>query len=256
MLLQDKVAVITGGSLGLGLETAQVFVKQGATVVITGRTEKTLKEAVEAAQRGAAGGGTIEYFVADVSDEQSCRATVEYVITNYGRIDILFNNAGVLRVYETHETPTDVWDETFAINVRGTFLMSKFTIPHMLERGKGCIVNNSSILGSHAAPGCAAYIATKGAIAQLTRAMAVEYAARGIRTNAICPGTTTTPLVEDLFEQTDDPQAARRVWESYNPMGRLGKPYEIAKGVLFLCDDEVEFMNGSMLSIDGGWTAR
>jgi len=210
MLLQNKVAVITGGSLGLGLETAHLFVRQGATVVITGRTEKTLQDAVEAVRSGVDGGGTIDYYVANVSDEEACRSTVESVITKHGRIDILFNNAGVLRVYETAETPTDVWDETFAINVRGTFLMSKFTIPHMLERGKGCIINNSSILGSHAAPGCAAYIATKGAIAQLTRAMAVEYAARGIRTNAICPGTTVTPLVEDLFEQTDDPQAARR----------------------------------------------
>ena len=187
-MMHDKIALITGGSLGLGLETAQLFVKKGATVVITGRTEKTLRDAVDMVRSEADGGGTIEYFVADVSDEEACRSTVEYVVSKHGRIDILFNNAGVLRVYETADTPTDVWDETFAINVRGTFLMSKFTIPHMLGRGTGCIVNNSSILGSHAAPGCAAYIATKGAIAQLTRAMAVEYAARGIRTNAICVG--------------------------------------------------------------------
>lgn len=256
MVLQDKVAVITGGSLGLGLETAQLFVKEGATVVITGRTEKTLQDAVDAARSRTDGAGSIEYYVADVSDEEACRSTVEHVIGKYGRIDILFNNAGVLRVYETLETPIEVWDQTFAINVRGTFLMSKFTLSHMLERGAGCIVNNSSILGSRAAPGCAAYIATKGAIVQLTRAMAVEYGARGVRTNAICPGTTVTPLVEDLFEQTDDPRAARQVWENYNPMGRLGKPSEIAKGVLFLCDDDVQFMNGSMLNIDGGWIAR
>src|SRR5689334_12397897 len=105
MLLQNKVALITGGSLGLGLETAHLFVRQGATVVITGRTEKTLQDAAQAVRSGAGGGGTVDYYVADVSDEEACRSTVEYVITKYGRIDILFNNAGVLRVYETAETP-------------------------------------------------------------------------------------------------------------------------------------------------------
>ena len=255
MKLKDKVAIITGGSLGLGKETALLFYREGAKVVITGRTEERLREAVEEAKAQGAG-GEIGYFVADVSEEEDCRSTIEHVIDKYGRIDILFNNAGVLWVYNTHETPLEIWDKTFAINVRGTYLMSKFTIPHMLEQGGGCIVNNSSILGSRAAPGCAAYISTKGAVTQLTRAMAVEYAQQGIRVNAICPGTTVTPLVEDLFEQTDDPAGARKVWESYNPMGRLGKPSEIAKGVLFLCDDEVSFMNGSMLNIDGGWIAR
>ncbi len=255
MKLKDKVAIITGGSLGLGKETALLFYDEGASVVITGRTEKTLKEAVdEARSRGE--GGEIEYLIADVSKVEDCRNTVDYVMKKYGRIDILFNNAGVLWVYNTHETPIEIWDKTFDINVRGTFLMSKLTIPHMLSRGKGCIVNNSSILGSRAAPGCAAYIATKGAITQFTRAMAVEYAKHGTKVNAICPGTTVTPLVEGLFEQTDDPEGARRIWESYNPMGRLGKPSEIARGVLFLCDDEVEFMTGSMLNIDGGWIAR
>lgn len=255
MKLKDKVAIITGGSLGLGKETALLFYREGAKVVITGRTEDRLKTAVEEA-RAQGPGGEIEYFVADVSSEEDCRGTVDYVMNKYGRIDVLFNNAGVLWVYNTHETPLEIWDKTFDINVRGTYLMSKFSIPHMMEQGKGCIVNNSSILGSRAAPGCAAYVATKGAITQLTRAMAVEYAPHGIRVNAICPGTTVTPLVEDLFEQTDDPEGARKLWESYNPMGRLGKPSEIARGVLFLCDDEVEFMTGSMLNIDGGWIAR
>ncbi|MER3446178.1 MAG: hypothetical protein C4291_04760 [Candidatus Dadabacteria bacterium] len=113
-----------------------------------------------------------------------------------------------------------------------------------------------TLLGERAAPGCAAYIATKGAIAQLTRAMAVEYAKDGIRVNAICPGTTVTPMVTGLFDQTEDPQASWKLWESYNPMERLGKPEEIARGVLFLCEEGVEFMTGSMLHIDGGWIAR
>jgi NAD(P)-dependent dehydrogenase (short-subunit alcohol dehydrogenase family) len=253
MRLKDKVALVTGGSLGLGKTTALLFAKEGAKVIITGRTEKTLKETAEEAKKE---GLEIDYLVSDVSVEEDCKEAVDYVVNKYGRIDILFNNAGVLWVYTTHETPTDIWDKTFAINVRGTYLMSKYTIPHMLKQGKGCIVNNSSILGSRAAPGCAAYIATKGAIAQLTRAMAVEYAKNGIRVNAICPGTTVTPMVEGLFEQTEDPKATWELWESYNPMGRLGRPEEIARGVLFLCEDGVEFMTGNMLNIDGGWIAR
>lgn len=253
MKLEGKVALITGGSLGLGRETAILFAEEGADVVITGRTEKTLKEAVQMAKDQ---GHDIEYMRGDVSVEEDCKRVVEQVIDKYGRIDILFNNAGVLWVYNTHETPTEIWEKTFDINVKGTYFMSKYVIPHMISAGKGTIVNNSSILGSRAAPGCAAYIATKGAITQLTRAMAVEYAQQGIRVNAICPGTTVTEMVENLFEQTEDPDGARKLWEGYNPMGRLGKPQEIAKGVLFLCEDGVDFMTGSMLNIDGGWIAR
>lgn len=253
MKLKEKVALITGGSLGLGRETALLFAEEGADVVITGRTENTLKQAVEMAKGRNL---DIEYLVGDVSVEEDCKRVVEHVVNKYGKIDILFNNAGVLWVYNTHETPTEIWEKTFDINVKGTYLMSKYVIPHMINAGKGSIVNNSSILGSRAAPGCAAYIATKGAITQLTRAMAVEYAQSGIRVNAICPGTTVTEMVENLFKQTEDPEGARKVWESYNPMGRLGKPPEIAKGVLFLCEDGVEFMTGSMLNIDGGWIAR
>lgn len=253
MKLKDKTALITGGSLGLGRETALLFAEEGARVIITGRTEQTLKEAQKMAKdRGL----DIEYIVGDVSKEEDCKRVVDSVIDKYGRIDILFNNAGVLWVYITHETPTEIWEKTFDINVKGTYFMSKYVIPHMINAGKGTIVNNSSILGSRAAPGCAAYIATKGAVSQLTRAMAVEYAQYGIRVNAICPGTTVTEMVENLFKQTEDPDGARKVWEDYNPMHRLGKPSEIARGVLFLCEDGVEFMTGSMLNIDGGWIAR
>jgi NAD(P)-dependent dehydrogenase (short-subunit alcohol dehydrogenase family) len=253
MKLKDKVALITGGSLGLGKATAILFAKEGAKVVITGRTEKTLKETAEEARKE---GLTIDYIVSDVSKEEDCKAAVDYTINKYGRIDILFNNAGILHVATTHETPTEIWDKTFAINVRGTYLMSKYTIPHMLKQGKGCIVNNSSVLGLKAVPAVAAYNATKGAITQLTRSMALEYSDKGIRVNAICPGTIVTPLVEGLFDQTEDRKATEELFKSFHPIGRLGRPEEIAHAVLFLCDDNVGFMTGSMLSVDGGWIAR
>jgi len=252
MKLKNKVTIITGGSQGIGKVTAFLFAKEGAKVVITGRTEKSLKQAVKKAGNE---GLKIEYLVSDVAKEEDCKEAVDHVVNRYGRIDILFNNAGVLYTGTTHETPTEIWDKTFAVNVRGTYLMSRYAIPHMLKQGKGCIINNSSILGLKAVPGVAAYNATKGAVTQLTRSMALEYASKGIRVNAICPGTIVTPMVEGLFEQFGNRKSAEDLFKSFHPIGRLGRPEEIAHAVLFLCDDNVEFMTGTMLSVDGGWIA-
>ena len=253
MKLKNKVALITGGSLGLGKATAHLFAEEGASVVITGRTEKTLVEKVGKAKEA---GHEISHIVSDVSKESDCREAVDFTIDKYGKIDILFNNAGILGTGSTHETEIDFWDKIFDINVKGTFMMSKFTIPHMLEQGGGCIVNNSSVLGIKAVPGVAAYNATKGAITQLTRSMALEYATQGIRVNAICPGTIETPMVEGLFDAFPSREEAENLFKSFHPMGRLGRSEEIANAVLFLCDDCVRFMTGTMLSVDGGWVAK
>lgn len=253
MKLKDKVALITGGSLGLGKSTALLFAEEGAKVIITGRTEKTLKAVAEEAKKK---GLDIDYLVSDVSKESDCKDAVDYVINKYGKIDILFNNAGVLFTGTTHETNTETWDKIFDINVKGTFFMSKYTIPHMLEKGYGCIVNNSSVLGLKAVPGVAAYNATKGAVTQLTRSMALEYADKGIRVNAICPGTIETPMVDGLLDSMPDRSGAEELFKSFHPMGRFGTPEEIAHSVLFLCEDNVGFMTGNMLSVDGGWIAR
>ncbi len=252
MKLEGKVALITGGSLGLGKATAHLFAQEGANVVITGRTEKTLVEKVEKAKEA---GHEISHIVSDVSIESDCREAVDFTLDKYGKIDILINNAGILGVGRTHETEIDFWDKIFAINVRGTYLMSKFTIPHMLENGGGCIVNNSSVLGLKALPGVAAYNSTKGAITQLTRSMALDYAKDGIRVNAICPGTIETPMVDGLLDGMPDRDAAEELFKSFHPMGRFGTPEEIAHAVLFLCDDSIGFMTGTMLSVDGGWVA-
>jgi len=252
MKLEGKVALITGGSLGLGKATAHLFAQEGANVVITGRTEKTLVEKVGKAKEA---GHDISHIVSDVSIESNCREAVDFTLDKYGKIDILINNAGILGVGRTHETEIDFWDKIFAINVRGTYLMSKFTIPHMLENGGGCIVNNSSVLGLKALPGVAAYNSTKGAITQLTRSMALDYAKDGIRVNAICPGTIETPMVEGLLDGMPDRDAAEELFKSFHPMGRFGTPEEIAHAVLFLCDDSIGFMTGTMLSVDGGWVA-
>lgn len=253
MKLKGKVALITGGSLGLGKATAHLFAQEGANVVITGRTEKTLVEKVAKAKEA---GHEILHIVSDVSIEADCREAVDFTLEKYGKIDILFNNAGILITGLTHDTEIDYWDKIFDINVKGTFMMSKFVIPHMLENGGGCIINNSSVLGLKAVPGVAAYNATKGAVTQLTRSMALEYAQQGIRVNAICPGTIETPLVEGLLDSMPDRNAAEEMFKSFHPMGRFGTAEEIAHAVLFLCDDNVQFMTGTMLSVDGGWVAR
>ncbi len=253
MKLKGKVALITGGSLGLGKATAFLFAKEGATVVITGRTEQTLKEAVsEAEDKGL----SIDYMVSDVAKEEDCKNVVEYTVEKYGAVDILFNNAGILAAAPTHETAVEQWDKIFSINVRGTFMMSKFAIPHMLKKGGGCIVNNSSVLGLKAVAGFTSYVSSKGAVTQLTRAMALDYASQGIRVNAICPGSIVTPMVTNMIGATEDEIATEEMIVSFHPVGRLGQPDEIANAVLFLCQDGVDFMTGSMLSVDGGWIAK
>jgi len=178
-------------------------------------------------------------------------------VSKFGRIDILFNNAGVSYMGVTHETSTELWDKTFDINVKGIYLMSKYAIPYMTEEKSGCIVNNSSILGLKASrAGFAAYSSSKGAANQLTRSMALEYADKGIRVNGICPGTIYTPMMDDLFDEWDDREAGEKRYISVHPIGRLAQPEEIAHAVLFLCDDNIKFMTGTMLSVDGGMSAK
>ncbi len=252
--LKGKVALITGGGTGVGKATARLFAEEGATVVITGRTEKTLKETAADINNG---GTRVSFVVSDVSSEADCKSAVEHTVNKFGRIDILFNNAGVCYRANTHETPTGLWNETFDVNVKGAYLMSRYTIPRMIEQSSGSIVNNSSILGLKASPaGFAAYTASKGALNQLTKSMALEYADKGIRVNAICPGTTYTPMMDKLFDEWDEREIGEKRYISVHPIGRLAQPEEIARAVLFLCEDNVKFITGTMLSIDGGMSAK
>jgi len=256
MSLEGRVAIITGGSLGIGKSTAHLFAKEGAKVVISGRNEDSLKKAIDEAEEVA---GEIGYVVSDVSKEVDCKNLVEYTKNKYGKIDILFNNAGVLPLGVTHETSIEDWDYAFDINVKGSFMMAKYVIPHMIEQGGGTIINNASILGLKAIPGAAAYNSTKGAIVQFTRSMALEYADKGIRVNCICPGTIWTPMVETFLKDSppEVEQFLKQLQPAANHLGRFGNPDEIAHSVKFLCDSEnVGFMTGSMLSVDGGWIAN
>ncbi len=253
--LKGKVALITGGTSGIGAATAHVFAREGAKVAITGR-RCDLGEAV-VAQIGQAGGEAI-FIAADVTRAEDCRRSIDETIAAYGRIDILFNNAGVVTKGALEETSEEDWARTFDVNVKGVYLMTKSVLPIMREQGKGVIVNNASDWGIVGGPGYTAYSASKGAIVLLTKSVALEVARDNIRVNAICPGDT---YVERWH--TDERRAdASSIEEELQamgedlPIGRVGTVKEIANAVLFLASDESSFMTGATLIVDGGNTAR
>jgi NAD(P)-dependent dehydrogenase (short-subunit alcohol dehydrogenase family) len=254
MKFKDKTVIVTGGGTGIGRETALLFAQQGANVVIIGRRIDKLRQVQKESIKL---GPEIDFLVNDISDEEQCKAIVEYVVEKYGNIDILINNAGILLPGSTHEISSLEWDKTFNVNVRGMWLMSKYVIPHMIEQRGGAIVNSSSVIGLKGFAGVAAYAASKGAVAQLTRCMALEYAHNHIRVNAICPGFVETPLVtEGFLERAEDRDDAIAYMKSLHPLGRIATAKEVAHSILFLCDDNSGFITGHLLPVDGGWSAR
>ncbi len=252
MRLQGKVALITGGTLGMGKATAVLFGKEGAAVAITGRDAGRGREALaEIEQTGAK---AID-LRADVRVAAECRRAVDETIKAFGRIDILFNNAGVWFPNTVINCSEEEWDTTIDVNLKGTFLMCKYVLPGMIDRGNGVIINNGSGWGIAGGNEAASYCASKGGVVLLTKAMAVDHSRQGIRINCICPGDVDTPMLRS--------DAAQRgiSWEEYlkgaeaRPMGRIGMPDEIAKAALFLASDDASFMTGSTLVVDGGGTA-
>jgi NAD(P)-dependent dehydrogenase (short-subunit alcohol dehydrogenase family) len=252
MRLQNKVALITGGTSGIGEATALLFAREGAKVAITGRNEPR-GHAVTA--RLLEQGGHAIFLRTDVRKAQECRRAVDETIKSFGRLDILFNNAGVFYPQTTLECSEEEWDLQIDINLKGTFLMSKFVLPGMIAQGSGVIVNNSSGWGIVGGDRAVAYCASKGGVVLLTKAMAVDHGRQGIRVNCICPGDVDTPMLPE------DARMRGLNWSEYiagcanRPMGRVGTPDEIAKAVLFLASDDSSFMTGAALVVDGGGTA-
>lgn len=252
MRLKNKVALITGGTSGIGEATALLFSNEGAKVAITGRNQ----------DRGRAisgkiteGGGEAVFLATDVSKSDHCRRAVEQTISAFGRLDILFNNAGVFYPHNALDCSEEEWDEQIDINLKGTFLMSKYALPHMIKQGSGVIINNSSGWGIVGGDKAVAYCASKGGVVLLTKAMAIDHGRQGIRVNCICPGDVDTPMLPE------DARMRGLKWEDYlagcnnRPMGRIGTADEIAKAVLFLASDDSSFMTGAALVVDGGGTA-
>ena len=249
MRLAGKTALITGASSGLGRVAAELFAAEGAAVVIADVVDGD--EAVEAIE---AAGGTASFVSCDVTDEESVRNAVRFAVEEHGGLHVLYNNAGVMLSDDDgpENTPLDTYERTMDINVKGVLLGCRHGIPAMLESGGGSIVNVASFVAHlGAATPQIAYTASKGAVLAMTREIAVMYARRGIRANALCPGPVMTPLLAKFL--SDDARRNRRL--VHIPMGRFGEPIEIAKGALFLASDDSGWMTGQSLIVDGGITA-
>ena len=257
MRLKNKVAIITGATSGIGKATALRFADEGADLVLTGR-RSSLGSAVEAECRQK--GVRCVFVETDHTKPEECQRVVDVALKEFNRIDILFNNAGIVTKGTADTTPEEVWMDTLNINVTAVWRMCKLVIPQMKKQGKGVIVNNGSdwsvVAGKNAFP----YIMSKGAVGMMTKAMALDYAREDIRVNAVCPGDTFVDrwIEKGYFEGSDPVTMEEVIKESseYIPMGRFGKPEEIADAVLFLASDESTFVTGHLLLVDGGNTAQ
>ena len=249
MRLENKVALISGGARGMGAVEAKLFAEEGAKVIIGDMLEEEGRK-VEAKINEA--GGECVFVLLDVSSEEAWQNAVNEAVSRYGKLDILVNNAGIYRAHNVEETTSDEWDQVMDINAKGVFLGTKHAIPAMRDAGGGSIVNISSVAGLVGSRATSAYNASKGAVRLLTKSTAIQYASDGIRANSVHPGTIETPMTEGFLA---DP-SMRQDRMDRTPIGRLGKPEDVAYGALFLASDEASFMTGSELVIDGGRTAE
>lgn len=246
MLLENKVAIITGAGSGFGRATAELYAKEGAKIVAVDFNEETVQETVTAIQDN---GGQAVAVKADVSMDEDVKNFIQTAIDTYGKIDILFNNAGIYAPGTVEETDIDDWNHSLDVNITALFLAGKYAMPYLKE-SKGNIINTASAGGIIGFPNAISYATTKGAVISFTRAMAVDYAEAGVRINAICPGTGETGMTKDLLEIDE-------IYEGFVspiPMKRLGKPNDIANAALFLGSDQASYITGHALPIDGGWT--
>ena len=249
MRLSDKVSIITGGGSGMGRTAALMFAAEGAKVVVADFSAEGGAETVRLVRDA---GGEATFVRTDIASEADAKAMVDHAIATYGRVDTLYNNAGIMpeEDHSVVDTPVEAWDRVMAVNVRGVFLGCKYAIPAMLEQGSGSVINVASFV---AILGCSvpqdAYTASKGAVLALTRSLAVQFAGRGVRSNAISPGPIETPL---LMEWLLKDEAAKQLRLARNPTGRFGKPEEIVHVAIYLASDESRWTNGANFVIDGG----
>jgi len=248
--LMGKVAIVTGGTSGIGRDTCVLFAKAGAKVVVAGRRELEGKETLELVR---AVGGDGMFVKADVSQTAQVQALLQETVKKFGRLDVAFNNAGIEgNTLPIVEQPEAEWDRTIAINLKGVWLCLKYEMQQMLKQGgPGAIVNMSSVAGLIGSSGFATYCASKHGVLGLTKSAALEGAPHGIRVNAVCPAVIETPMGERLF---GDPQV-RKYMTGLHPIGRFGTPMEVAEAVLWMCSDGASFMTGQSLVLDGGFLA-
>jgi NAD(P)-dependent dehydrogenase (short-subunit alcohol dehydrogenase family) len=252
--VEGKVAVVTGGALGLGKATCQVLAKEGATVAVT---DILPEEGQQLTKEMESSGGDARFWALDTSSEDQVKQVFSEIRHTFGKIDVLVNNAGIAGANKpTHELTLEEWERVMAVNVQGVFLCTKHVIPYMREAGGGSIINLSSIYGIVGAPDSPPYHASKGAVRLMTKTDALLYARDKIRVNSVHPGFIWTPMVENFLRSQGDLEAGRRQLDRLHPIGHVGEPDDIAYGVLYLASDEAKFVTGSELVIDGGYTAR
>ncbi|MCX8158811.1 MAG: glucose 1-dehydrogenase [Candidatus Pacearchaeota archaeon] len=251
--LKGKVAIITGGTSGIGLATAILFAKEGAKVVVASRDSDAGKIAIEQIK---ANNGDGIFVKTDVSNEDDVKILVAEALRKYKKLDILFNNAGIELQKPVVETSGEELSKVLDINLKGVFYGCKYAIPYMIRNGGGSIINNASSAGLVGFPNLAAYSASKGGVIALTKQIAIDYAKSKIRVNCICPGAIETPMIERFISKSPEPEETRKSLNEMHPLGRIGKAEEVANAVLFLASDESSFITGHILVVDGGLTAQ
>lgn len=246
MRLKDKIAIITGGGSGIGLATARAFCQEGAKVILFGRRKEKIQKAADELD------GSAIAVQGDMTNNGDLDQLINETLHNFKGIDILVNNAGLFNGAPLHEISDSQWDEMMDINIRSVFQLTKRVLPVMMAQKNGSIINISSILGLIAVPQVAAYNVSKGALNQFNRSIAVEYGSYGIRSNSICPGLIETDMTADLMKDEN----LMKEWSKEYPIGRFGKPEDVANACLYLASDESSFVTGTVLPVDGGFTAH
>lgn len=250
MRLKDKIALITGAGAGIGEATALLFADQGAKVIVADRDYDNAKKVAEKI------GANAFAVAADVAKSAEVEVMVKAGVAHFGGLDILVNNAGFGTLGTVVSLEEDLWDSVIDVNLKGVFLCSKFAIPELIRRGGGSIVNLASTISVVGVPDRAAYVAAKGGVAALTRAMALDHANEGIRVNSVAPGVINSSYYDKMFKEVEDPAAFKKGLEARSPLNKMGEPIDIANMILFLASDESTFSTGAMFTIDGGYTAR
>ncbi len=250
--LSGKVALITGGGTGIGRACALQFSREGARVAVAGRRREPL--AAVAAEIQAAGGQALSASC-DVAKSDQVERTIREVVAQFGALHVLVNNAGILHVGSVEETSEAEWDRLMDVDLKGVFLVSRAALPELRKSGRGAIVNIGSVLGLVGMKKRAAYAAAKGGVTMLTKAMALDHAQEGIRVNCICPAIVETDLVQTILSQAADREAAVRLRTAQIPLGRMGKPEDVAALAVFLASEESSWLTGAAIALDGGLTA-
>lgn len=250
--LKGKVAIITGAASGIGLATAKLFAKAGASVAILDTDEAKGEEAEEEIKKI---GSKAKFLRCDVTSNADCRKTTEDVYREFGKIDILFNNAGVTKRKDIVELNEEEWDLVLNVNLKAIYLLSHYVIPYMIKYGGGSIINTGSGWGLKGGPKAAAYCAAKGGVVNLTRAMAIDHGSQDIRVNCVCPGDVDTPLLHDEAAQLGEDEVEFMKRAADRPINRIGQPEDIANAVLYFASDMSSWITGSILVVDGGGLA-